>query len=518
MAASVLAISFFLIGTSAFGQEAYRPPVYLPPYQAQPLPADTVGTPNGGGLHFTKPPSATDFATNDSLQYNQQRGLVSPVNEDSLRLSKEPGPAYQAVPENFHFTRVPGTNASESLQFNKQPAQALPVGNQPLQFSKEPGQPLPVTNQPLQFATPVSPMRTEPVRIITETTPAAPVQSELPYMWQKPTPIIPTPEPKRSLQEKASIPAPSPNPLPPTATHGEPLHFSKEPTPPALSPASVPAGAGKAAVPPPASNMEPARSKVTAPVPNIVSQPPHVIHEMSATPSVGNAPLRINKEPVPMPSSIGRESIIIVTEPTPKAPVRVTPSTPPTPASGIQRAFLQADKKPDEKGLDAEGQDYLIQLEPPGPKKLFGQLDSEASLRERMRQEALQRPSPDRIEFPSYKPLSDEPFISRQWPARAMLVEPSYLCYDRLLFEQINVERYGWDLRFVAPFVSAAQFYKDVALLPYHMLTDPCRCYECDAGYCLPGDPLPYLCYPPQYSLTGAAAEIGVILSIIAIF
>src|SRR5262249_26755999 len=43
--------------------------------------------------------------------------------------------------------------------------------------------------------------------------------------------------------------------------------------------------------------------------------------------------------------------------------------------------------------------EYQIQLEPPGPQRLF-QLESEKSLHERMRQEARERPIPERIEFP----------------------------------------------------------------------------------------------------------------------
>ena len=37
----------------------------------------------------------------------------------------------------------------------------------------------------------------------------------------------------------------------------------------------------------------------------------------------------------------------------------------------------------------------------------------------------------------------------------------------------------------------------DVALCPYHF-GDPCRETDCSAGHCLPGDPVPYGCYPPE--------------------
>jgi len=98
------------------------------------------------------------------------------------------------------------------------------------------------------------------------------------------------------------------------------------------------------------------------------------------------------------------------------------------------------------------------------------------------------------------------------------MVEPPYVCYRRLYFEQINSERYGWDLGLGYPLLSAGVFFWDVALLPYHAFTEPFRRYECNAGYCLPGDPVPLLLYPPELNLPGALAEAAVISLGFAIF
>ena len=97
----------------------------------------------------------------------------------------------------------------------------------------------------------------------------------------------------------------------------------------------------------------------------------------------------------------------------------------------------------------------------------------------------------------------------RQFPPASIQVEPSYLCYSRLYFEEKNSERYGWDLGFIQPFVSAGAFWWDLVTLPYHIGTRPCQCFDCSSGYCLPGDAVPYLAYPPEVSLTGAAAEVA---------
>ncbi len=165
---------------------------------------------------------------------------------------------------------------------------------------------------------------------------------------------------------------------------------------------------------------------------------------------------------------------------------------------------------------EAQSQRERIQLIPPGPDRLF-RLESEAALKERLRQEAREFVPPERIVFPDNPVLSREPYFGRQWPVTARPVEPNYVCHRRLLFEEKNSERYGWELGFLQPLVSYGYFLKDVAFLPYHVGTAPCRCYECSAGLCLPGDPVPYLIYPPELSLTGAFTEAAIIATLFVV-
>src|SRR5438445_363990 len=63
----------------------------------------------------------------------------------------------------------------------------------------------------------------------------------------------------------------------------------------------------------------------------------------------------------------------------------------------------------------------------------------------------------------------------RIWPHLFATAEPAYVCYKRLWFEQRNSERYAWDFGVLQPFLSTGVFYTDLALLPLHWLTDPCR-------------------------------------------
>lgn len=160
---------------------------------------------------------------------------------------------------------------------------------------------------------------------------------------------------------------------------------------------------------------------------------------------------------------------------------------------------------------------FQIQLDPPGPDRLF-RLESEAALNERMRQEARGRVPPERITFPDEPVLSKDRYTGRAWPKFKTLAEPQYVCYGRLFFEQKNEERYGWDLGIIEPVVSAGHFFADFVTLPYHMASYPCRKYECSAGYCLPGQPVPYMLYPPEVTVTGTVAEGAVIGTLLAIF
>jgi hypothetical protein len=160
---------------------------------------------------------------------------------------------------------------------------------------------------------------------------------------------------------------------------------------------------------------------------------------------------------------------------------------------------------------------FRVPTDLPGPERLF-RVDSEEILFKRMQQEARERRPPDRFVFPEEPVLSTTPYLGREWPQQTLYVEPHYLCHGRLYFEEPNSERFGWDLGPFSPVYSTLAFAKDFVLLPMHMFTDPCRHFDCSAGKCLPGDPVPFLCYPPEWSVTGTMAELTVIAALIAIF
>ncbi len=167
---------------------------------------------------------------------------------------------------------------------------------------------------------------------------------------------------------------------------------------------------------------------------------------------------------------------------------------------------LPQDVKPDTRTLEERAREYRIQLEPPGPERIF-QAESEATLRERMRQEARQRD--ERIEFPKdvYLTTPGEIYAGRKWPLQVTTTVPNIVCYRPLYFEELNAERYGWDACLLQPFLSTGKFYLDTLMLPYNMgVLSPCEC-ECNTGYYLPGTPVPYMIYVPPLSAKGILYE-----------
>ncbi|HEV3256033.1 MAG TPA: hypothetical protein VG013_04070 [Gemmataceae bacterium] len=260
------------------------------------------------------------------------------------------------------------------------------------------------------------------------------------------------------------------------------------------------------------------------PIPHV-----HALRQVAEAPAVIQplAVARAETAPRPAVQQLGAPECL---DPPPAVPAAhkkaalVLPDLGPRTSAPTIQLCLQEDERPPINRLDQPMRSsqevepgYRIQLEPPGKDQVF-QLEGEEALKERMRQEARQRPTHERIDFPDEAPVSKETYAPRSFPPATEVAEPHYVCHKRLLFEEINSERYGWDLGFIQPVVSAAAFYADVVTAPYHWATEPCRKYECSSGYCLPGDPVPYLLYPPEISLTGSVSEAATIVALFAIF
>lgn len=170
------------------------------------------------------------------------------------------------------------------------------------------------------------------------------------------------------------------------------------------------------------------------------------------------------------------------------------------------RSDLRQDQPPPGLGFDASGN-----WRPPSANELF-RVENEQALFERIRQEKR-----GEGEFPAEQPITGT-LLPRTFSATVATEFPPYVVYQPLYFQQINAERYGWELGVFQPIVSTAQFYGDVLLFPYKVAVDPPWKCEANRGYALPGDaePLRFLTMP--FSWRGVAAEAGAAVGASAIF
>jgi hypothetical protein len=165
-----------------------------------------------------------------------------------------------------------------------------------------------------------------------------------------------------------------------------------------------------------------------------------------------------------------------------------------------------------------DGMDDFIRTELPGPQRLFMR-ESEAQFYERLAQKAKKTPGATRAIFPPQEPVSKEKYTPRRFENMPpVLVEPAYVCHRRLLFEQPNFERAGYNFGILQPAIGLGMFYYDLALMPYHAFSDLNDLGECNASKCLPGDPAPFLMRRERFSVTGAIAEAGSIFGLLYLF
>ena len=97
-------------------------------------------------------------------------------------------------------------------------------------------------------------------------------------------------------------------------------------------------------------------------------------------------------------------------------------------------------------------------------------------------------------------------------------VEPCFVMHRRLLFEQPNFERVGYNFGVLQPAICLGVFYYDMALLPYHAWSDLHNRVDCNVGKCLPGDQAPLLLPLERFSVTGLAAQAGTITGLAFLF
>lgn len=85
------------------------------------------------------------------------------------------------------------------------------------------------------------------------------------------------------------------------------------------------------------------------------------------------------------------------------------------------------------------------------------------------------------------------------------------LCHRPLYFEEVNVERHGYRVKYLQPLISGAHFFSRVPAMPYLALSENHQECTYTLGHYRPGSCAPYVWYRPRFSLDGAAFQAGVI-------
>jgi hypothetical protein len=167
------------------------------------------------------------------------------------------------------------------------------------------------------------------------------------------------------------------------------------------------------------------------------------------------------------------------------------------------------------------GEDGLTPLPLPDPAEMFRR-DPETRFPDRIQQQRVKAGKQGKdaagIPLPAQPDLGLNAMTLRAFPSSAIVIEPHYVCYGRLLFEDRNTERYGWSAGPLQPILSSINFGSNMSSLTYNIFSFPLQPYDSCAGLALPGDAVPYLLYPPGASLTGGLAQAGVTVALYAIF
>jgi len=194
------------------------------------------------------------------------------------------------------------------------------------------------------------------------------------------------------------------------------------------------------------------------------------------------------------------------------APKRASEATPvrfaePTTVPPPIKVLPVAVQKPGERYIvkEEEGVD-IFQVALPGPQKQFTRISEEDFYK------GIGKMQGGRAIFPVEPIISKEPFRPRDFPAMVETVEPSFLLHRRLLFEQPNFERTGWDLGIVQPVVNVGVFSYDLVMLPYHYWSDLHDRSEGNPGKCMPGDQAPLRVPIERFSVTGSIGQVGAII------
>ena len=118
--------------------------------------------------------------------------------------------------------------------------------------------------------------------------------------------------------------------------------------------------------------------------------------------------------------------------------------------------------------------------------------------------------------FPITCSLDDRSFESRDSVETTMTWKATGACHKPLYFEEVQLERYGHEWGpFAQPVISSANFFGNIAVLPYKMGIHPINECQYSLGYYRPGSCAPWTVGPVPLSLRGALNQAKVVGGIV---
>jgi hypothetical protein len=113
-------------------------------------------------------------------------------------------------------------------------------------------------------------------------------------------------------------------------------------------------------------------------------------------------------------------------------------------------------------------------------------------------------------------PEVGDPRLAGGWGNQSFEWSSTGLCHGPLYFEEVNLERYGYQCRpCLQPFVSGAHFFLTVPTLPYQMTVHPPR--ECiyTLGHYRPGSRAPWQRHRLPWDARAAAVQAGATVGLV---
>jgi hypothetical protein len=246
--------------------------------------------------------------------------------------------------------------------------------------------------------------------------------------------------------------------------------------------------------------LPPAAPELFAPLPH---PEPSFATELRATTAQPQTPLP-PQDPRPAQPTFGL----------PHPNLQTVQATPPEPPSVLRPAPVERLPAPDRLSV-------MPPAEPSGSDdglKPIGQISTEIAL-------------PQTPETAGGGPLTPPDLAPQRFHAQARFPrEPSHFglcdpgaeygpalnfCYRPLYFEEVNLERYGYDWGLLQPGISALRFYGNAAVLPYRLTTQRSSFCTYHQHAYRPGGPAPRECRRPELRVDAATVQAAAVVGLI---